>query len=331
MSKYKKPLFSVIVPVFNREDMIHEALDSVFEQTYRPIELVVVDDGSTDHTATVIKDWKDTRAYDEDFIVRYIHQENQRVCAARNIGIENATGEYVQFLDSDDWLKPERLERLANFMSETSADFVTTGFDGFDPDTNTIIEKRPANIHTDLIEQALNGRFWGNSLRCAYRRELVEKIGPWDTQFICFEDREYSERALLMSESPNAIEEILATARRHKSDRLSSLHRSKIGRGLRIESEARLLNLAKVRANIPDHAYAEFASRLFGLGVRSYASGWVEHGRRCGKVAKAAIAQAPNAPMPKRGRMIAWYFGILGGLVYGGLGFIKNKLLRQIN
>jgi glycosyltransferase involved in cell wall biosynthesis len=327
MSESKKALFSVIVPVFNRAGMVEEALDSVFEQTYRPIELVIVDDGSTDDTAKAIENWAHIKR-SKDFIVRYIYQDNQRVCTARNTGIKNTTGDYVQFLDSDDWLKPKRLERLTKFMRETGADFVTTGFDGFDPDENTIVEQRPANVHRNLVEQALAGRFWGNSLRCAYSRELVERTGPWDTEFLCFEDREYSERALFLSENPRAIEEILATARRHKSERLSSLLTTKVGRGLRIEAEARLLELAKTRNDIPNRSYAEFASRLFGLGVRSYASGWIQHGRRCGKIAKAAIGCAPTEPIPKKGRMLAWNLGVLGGLVYGGLGLVKNKLTR---
>lgn len=325
MAKNMRPLFSVIVPVYNREEMVGEALDSVFAQTYRPIELVIVDDGSTDNSASTIKDWTNIKQSDS-FIVRYVHQENQGVCTARNTGIKHASGDYVQFLDSDDWLHPERLEKLIAFMSETGADFVTTGFDGFDPDENVIIERRPANIHTDLIVQALNGRFWGNSLRCAYTRELVERIGPWDTEFVCFEDREYSERALLTANNPQAIEEILATARRHKNERLSSILQTKIGRSLRIESEARLLDLVRNKANVPDDAYAEFASRLFGLGVRSYASGWVKHGRRCGKVAKLAQAYAREAPLPKKARMLAWHLGVLGGLAYGGLGLIKKKV-----
>lgn len=327
MTKNTPPLFSVIVPVYNREQIVSEALDSVFDQTHRPIELVIVDDGSTDNSASAIRDWIDIKQ-SENFTVRYIHQENQGVCVARNTGVKYVTGDYVQFLDSDDWLHPERLEKLVAFMGETGADFVTTGFDGFDPDENAIVERRQANVQTNLVEQALNGRFWGNSLRCAYARELVHRIGPWDTEFVCFEDREYSERALFMAKKPHAIEEILATARRHKGERLSSIHRTKIGRGLRIESEARLLDLANARTDVPDFAYAEFASRLFGLGVRSYASGWLKHGRRCGKVAKLAQACAPEAPLPKKARMVAWHLGVLGGLAYGGLGLIKNKVRR---
>ena len=325
MSENIKKVFSVIVPVFNRAGMIEETLDSVFDQTYRPIELLIVDDGSTDETAKVVEGWARTNQ-SHNFIVRYIHQENQGVCSARNIGIQNITGDYVQFLDSDDWLKPERLERLTAFMGETKADFVITGFDGFDPDESITTERHPANIHRNLVELALEGRFWGNSLRCSYTRELVERIGPWDTDFICFEDREYSERALLLAEKPRAIEDILATARRHKRERLSSFHTTKAGRGLRIESEARLLHLAKTRNDVSDKSYAEFASRIFGLGVRSYASGWIDHGRRSGKIAKAAIACAPNEPIPKKRRLFAWNLGVVGGLAYSGLGSIKTKI-----
>lgn len=94
------PLVSVIIPVFNSERYLAAALDSVVYQTYRPIEVIVVDDGSTDNSAAI------AQAYPE---VQYFYQPNQGVSVARNRGIAAAKGEFIAFLDSDDEWMPDKL------------------------------------------------------------------------------------------------------------------------------------------------------------------------------------------------------------------------------
>src|SRR4029079_2498347 len=96
----ENPLVSVIVPVYNGERYLREALESVFAQTYRAIEVIVVDDGSPDDSGTIGQSFPE---------VRYIHQTNQGVAAARNNGIEAARGEFFAFLDQDDLWVPEKL------------------------------------------------------------------------------------------------------------------------------------------------------------------------------------------------------------------------------
>ncbi len=107
-TKRKPTLISVVVPVYNRASLITRALDSVHDQTYRPIELIVVDDGSTDATRAVVERW---RAAHEaaDFSTVTISEVNSGAAAARNIGIRVATGEWIAFLDSDDWWEPEKM------------------------------------------------------------------------------------------------------------------------------------------------------------------------------------------------------------------------------
>ena len=98
-----KPLVSCIVPVFNGERYLAEALDSILAQTYRPVDLIVVDDGSTDGTAQV------AAGYGER--ITYLYQENSGPAAARNKGIDAAQGEFVAFLDADDVWHEEKLAR----------------------------------------------------------------------------------------------------------------------------------------------------------------------------------------------------------------------------
>ncbi len=101
------PFFSIIIPTYNRADLLPTAIKSVLAQSYQNWELVVVDDGSTDNTAIVVSNFKDER-------VRYIYQTNAERSAARNTGIDHALGRYICFLDSDDYYLPERLTQLHN-------------------------------------------------------------------------------------------------------------------------------------------------------------------------------------------------------------------------
>ena len=96
----KKPLVSVIVPVYNGAQFIGEAIESVFVQNYDPLEIIIVDDGSTDETANIVKSYNN---------MHYIYQPNQGVAAARNSGIENSMGKLIAFLDADDCWAPNKL------------------------------------------------------------------------------------------------------------------------------------------------------------------------------------------------------------------------------
>ena len=100
----KKPFFSVIIPTYNRAKLVCEAIESVFNQTFKDFELLIVDDGSTDNTKEVLK------PYLSDPRVKYIYQENKKRAVARNNGIRNSKSEWIAFLDSDDLWIEDHLE-----------------------------------------------------------------------------------------------------------------------------------------------------------------------------------------------------------------------------
>lgn len=101
-------MISIIIPTFNRGYIVTRAIDSALSQTHRDFEIIVVDDGSTDNTREVLEPYKDR--------IRYFYQENKGVARARNKGIQEAKGEYIAFLDSDDYWLPEKLELQTEFL-----------------------------------------------------------------------------------------------------------------------------------------------------------------------------------------------------------------------
>src|SRR5215475_2242760 len=97
------PLISCIVPVYNGEKYLAEAIETIVQQSYRPLEIIIADDGSTDGTAKVAERYSN--------LLRYLRQDNAGTAAARNLGLSAAVGEFVAFLDADDLWHPEKLAR----------------------------------------------------------------------------------------------------------------------------------------------------------------------------------------------------------------------------
>lgn len=112
------PVVSIIVPVYNVEAYIEECLESIINQTYQQLEIIVVDDGSTDKSNELVK------TYLSDKRIRFIEQENKGLSGARNSGLKVATGKYVLFVDSDDYIRVNMLTELVSRIEESKADLV---------------------------------------------------------------------------------------------------------------------------------------------------------------------------------------------------------------
>lgn len=320
-------IFSVVMPAYNRASFIVEALDSIQAQTYRPIEIIVVDDGSTDETRDVVAAWGRDNQEEGALLLRYFYQENAGVGAARNRGIKEIRGRYVQFLDSDDRLHPDRLMQLVDMFETENCDFVQTGFEGFDAETEEVIQTIYGRPGVNQLELALQGFLWANTLRSAFTTELVRRIGVWKTEMSCFEDREYVERAVCQAKRPGALRDILASARRGGSDRISDKLRSREGRTWRIYCEARLAEAICHRSDISDAAKRAFASRIYALGFRSNASGWSDLGRECGEI--AAKMNVELDALGRRRRFV-WRFGYLGGRLHKAAWNLKQVFDRKL-
>jgi glycosyltransferase involved in cell wall biosynthesis len=105
----ERPLVSIIMPVYNAEPFLRETLDSIYAQTYEPLEVIAVDDGSTDSSVTILRSYPD---------VRIVQQENQGPSAARNRAIEHARGEFIAYVDADDVVPPDKLSIQVGYLLE---------------------------------------------------------------------------------------------------------------------------------------------------------------------------------------------------------------------
>ena len=151
-------MISVIIPVYNAEKYIARCLDSLLAQTYTDFEAIAIDDGSADGSFAICQ------AYGEkDPRFHAIHQENQGVSAARNAGIDRARGDYIAFIDADDYVLPDYLEQLLQAAQTHNADIACCDFveilaDGQTPSTPRVVSQRLVQRPTDLFEDIISER-----------------------------------------------------------------------------------------------------------------------------------------------------------------------------
>jgi glycosyltransferase involved in cell wall biosynthesis len=169
-------MVSVIVPTYNRRALLLEALQSVADQSYRPIECIVVDDGSTDGTAEAVKKWL-AGGSTGGIEFRYLFQANSGAPAARNTGTRESKGEFIQYLDSDDLLYPDKLtQQVRHLQVDPSLDGI---FGDWDMGLPGRLEFVRAQIDDDLVTQFL-GRRCIHTLSFLFRRSIVQRVGPWE-------------------------------------------------------------------------------------------------------------------------------------------------------
>jgi len=166
-------LVSICIPTYNRRDYLKQALASVFAQTYKDYEVLVVDDGSTDGTGEMIKQ----AGYD----VRYYWQQNAGDAAARNKLVELARGQYISFLDSDDLLIPDAIERMVAVMDAQSKDVVVYGpYIAIDQNGNTCKMKRK-KLYSGHIARHLFESILVHSCGSMFPKRIMEGAGEFDT------------------------------------------------------------------------------------------------------------------------------------------------------
>ena len=171
---------SVIVPAYNQGRYLGDAIRSALAQTYRDLEVLVVDDGSTDDTRAVTRSFADPR-------VRYIHQANRGLSAARNTGIREASGEFLTFLDSDDQFLPEKLDLLlAAFDRNPALGFAAGEAVLIDEHGELMGEVFDRPLPADPSELLLANPLHVGSV--LLRRSWQDRVGPFDESLRSYED-----------------------------------------------------------------------------------------------------------------------------------------------
>lgn len=169
-----QPLVSIIVPVYNVEDYLPACLESIQRQDYNNTEIIIVNDGSTDNSGSICD-----KAAAADDRIKVIHQENGGLSAARNAGINQAAGEYIVFVDSDDLMHPSYISVLLSVLSESGCKLAMCDMQRFHdaPEIVTIPENTSKEILTSrqTIQRFLQGEWWSAPAKI-YKSELFESI-----------------------------------------------------------------------------------------------------------------------------------------------------------
>jgi glycosyltransferase involved in cell wall biosynthesis len=179
------PLISVIIPTFNAENTIHEAVSSALNQSFSDIEVLVINDGSTDKTLAKLAKIKDPR-------LRVLSFANGGVAASRNRGIQNAKGQYLSFLDSDDAWAVNKLERqLSALHANPKASIAYSWSDYMDTNGQFLQHGWHADHDGDVYETLFCGCFIENGSNILVDREAVTKVGLFDASVTPAEDWDF--------------------------------------------------------------------------------------------------------------------------------------------
>jgi len=221
-----RPLISVIVPAFNSSAYLKDAVNSVLQQTYAPIELIVVDDGSTDATREILAGFSGE--------LEYVYQPNSGIGAARNRGVEESSGEFLAFLDADDlWLQDKLRMQMDIFDHEPETQVVYGQAEQFcSPELDEDERRKLAHISGQRIAAPV-------PTAMLIRRQAFETVGPFDTSLRIGVEMEWYGRLCDRSLNMVMLDELLFRRR---------LHLSNTNRIFRHEQRERLLVLRSVIA-----------------------------------------------------------------------------------
>lgn len=198
---------SVIVPVYNTERYLRRCIDSLLNQTLPEIEIIAVDDGSTDTSPAILDEY----AAKHDNVIVF-HKENGGQASARNLALRHCTGEYIGFLDSDDHVKPEMYERLYTKAKTDHLDYVGCGYCDFtyDKDGNDVIL---SGYHGHKVSREPREMYRFGDV-CPfinfYRQDIVKEAGAYFPEGLIYEDTAFFAQLIPFIHSIGFIEEVLA-------------------------------------------------------------------------------------------------------------------------
>lgn len=193
-----KPLVSILIPCYNAEAWLVETLESVLAQTWTNKEIIIVDDGSKDNTLTVAKIF-------ESPIVKVISQENRGQSAAENRAFQEAQGDFIEYLDADDLLAPEKIERQIKLLGDGNSEFVAAGeWARFYKSTEeALFIPQPVWADMTPVDWLVcywEGHYMMHGAAWLIPRKIANKAGPWNEKLSLINDFDFFSRVLLASQ-----------------------------------------------------------------------------------------------------------------------------------
>lgn len=305
---------AVIIPAFNAAEYIGETLDSVFRQTRRPDELIVVDDGSTDATPRTVRDWQEAHPA---LASRLLQQANSGPSAARNRALRSTAADFVAFLDSDDLMLPNHLRSLERAMTSGEGIGLAFGDQCLFSEAGVSVasflaDKRILRLPTEVLapdvhvigESPYRALVWGNQIPMSgqlIRHTALDAAGPFDESLSYSEDRDLMLRLSRVCRFAY-IHEHVARKREHANNLTHDRHALR-----QQESAFRMLTQSLARASTLGLGQAEIAETKAALGEAAYCHAMAA--ARAGVVpALRAIAQQRAAgwrPVGQHGKALA--------------------------
>ena len=209
---YISGLVSIIIPTHNRENLITETIESVFSQIYDKIELIIIDDNSTDNTECIIlENKKKSKLFD----FKYIKSNKRGGQAARNIGLTHSRGEFIQFFDDDDIMSPDHIQKKVNVLLENNeVGYVASNYFYFEETFDNIVSCKNVHDVCHTVEShILSNSFPTPIFMC--RRSSILEIGFWNERIGRLQDLTYFHRLFLKNIKGLYISDYLFKVRKH--------------------------------------------------------------------------------------------------------------------
>lgn len=269
MSFQPHPLVSVIIPTYNRAQMLSDAIKSVLSQTYQNFELLVIDDHSTDNTTTIVKEFHDNRIY------YFQLSKNLGAPAARNHGLEKAKGDYITFLDSDDQWLPGKLEKQIGLLEKKkNVGLVCTGVKVMN---NHFEWLNIPKYRGDMSNLLLVKNYVGTTSSVMIKKELIEFAGGFDLTFKSCQDWDLFIRLSQLCEF-DYIREPLVLYFEHNEKRISTNPVSVINGHFKIRAKHRKIIALLPQKLLLQH-YVYLAKIIIKAGILLLDKNFSNHSR----------------------------------------------------
>lgn len=325
------PLVSIIIPAFNSGEYLAETIRSALAQTWPNKEIIVVDDGSTDNSLIIAKSFADPA-------IRIFEQENKGASAARNKGLLEASGEYIQFLDADDLLSPDKIELQINLLKGKNLAIANCGtvyfFNGSDPYVNQPVREWYCDGSTDNVE-FLTRLYGGGLIGPAYGgmiavhawlcpKTIIDKAGKWNEELSTDDDGEFFCRVILSASEILYSDKALCYYRKFNSNRsLSAANDYRASKSLLASTHLKAKHVLTKTSG--DKARLAL-SRLYYEHTWSFYPRYPDLALEAEKHAKALF---PNFPLkPFNSGINLWLSKVLGWKAVRYLQYFKNEILH---